>query len=133
MEEEEAAAAAAAAAAAPRLPPPPPSDYSTPDMGIDYGHGKYCRGGRSVLHHPAGLPHIRTLHSQPRAKTVPEEPGGDGGTIDNEAFPLIRDMFPDFFPASDGADEKVTTTKVAAPGFAKDHDFDKVFQKCHDA
>lgn len=51
------------------------------------GYSTYVRGFRSVLHHPIGLPLIRYLRSHI------QDAGGDDG----DEFPLVKELFPDFF------------------------------------
>jgi hypothetical protein len=72
------------------------------------GYSTYVRGFRSVLHHPMGLPLVRALHSNIR-DAGDGGGGGDDGDGDDE-FPLVKELFPDFFVADQGVG-----AAVAAP------------------
>jgi hypothetical protein len=65
------------------------------------GYITYARGFRSVLHHPMGLPLVRALHSNMQDA---------GGGNDDDEFPLVKELFPDFFVADQGVG-----AAVAAP------------------
>jgi hypothetical protein len=69
-----------------------------------HGFSTYIREFRSVLHHPMGMPLIRAFH-RPQTRTTDDEAGGGGGAggfKEEEAFPLIKEYFPDFFADQDG-------------------------------
>jgi hypothetical protein len=113
------------------LPPPslPPSDLTVSrrwHVSNDYGYGRYCRGARSVLHHPVGLPLLRALWGGGTS-------GGRSDDCKDDEFPLIKELFPGFFePRPPG--EEVTATKASPGSPAGDNGkFDHVFREGHDA
>jgi hypothetical protein len=96
-------------------------------------YGRYCRGARSVLHHPVGLPLLRALWRGGTSGGRSDDCKDDDCKDDDDEFPLIKELFPDFFePRPPG--EGVTATKASPGSPAGDNSkFDPVFREGHDA